>query len=310
MKIRPLHKQVHQFGRDEVLVPHNVGHAGFVKVQRRIGRAGGEHVNDFGFGWRVPVTRVSQKPDLVVQPPRAQPESAARRQRSRVQPAVAVFFDGLPRHDRERRECAQVEKERERCVQFHAQCVRIQRVNADLRCVLGLAIIPILRAFDVKQLARVIAGRRRTERAHPGPNHVAGRDRFTRGPGGVRAQMERVNAAVRRNLPALRQRGAGPRQAGIEFGQSIKQRLGEAHLRDAGDDVRVQRFRLGAVDDDDIGGRLAMNAGRQRKADRNEPDWIRFAWCVGRRAYCVMRELPAPRCLLPARWRDTHGRLT
>ena len=84
--------------------------------------------------------------------------------------------------------------------------------------------------------------------------------RLAGGPEQIGAQMKRVDAAVRRNVPALRQAGNRPRGLWVEPRQSFKQAHDNAEFRDAGDDGGVKRFRLGVVDDGDVGGRFVADA--------------------------------------------------
>src|SRR6185369_1055601 len=103
VEVGSFHQHVQQLGRDQVLVPDNVGSAGFVQVQRRVRSADRQDVDDLAAGaGGVPITRIFSQAHLVVQAPCFELVGAAGGQGALGQPAVAVFFDGLARNDRQR----------------------------------------------------------------------------------------------------------------------------------------------------------------------------------------------------------------
>ena len=81
--------------------------------------------------------------------------------------------------------------------------------------------------------------------------------------------MKRVGFSVRRNFPAFRQAGNRARRFRIKPRQSFKHPDDDAQFRLAGDDGRVERFRLRAVDDGHVGGRLAAGAAGNQDANRD-----------------------------------------
>ena len=100
MKIRPLDEHIHQFRGDQLLVPNNVCLSPVVEAQRGIRRADRENVNDPGLRiGRIPVAGIFFEANPVVDPPVSDFIRPADRQRTDVQPLVAIFFNGLPRHN-------------------------------------------------------------------------------------------------------------------------------------------------------------------------------------------------------------------
>ncbi len=67
VKIRPFHENIQQLDRHQVLVPNNVRHAGFVKIQSCIWRAYRQDVDEFVPGIRcVPISGVLSHANFVV----------------------------------------------------------------------------------------------------------------------------------------------------------------------------------------------------------------------------------------------------
>src|SRR6266567_2909910 len=231
VEIGAFHQHVQQFGRHQVFVPDDIGDVGFVQVQRGVGRADGQNVNDLALSvGRVPIIRVLAETDFVIETPGDELIGAAGGQRAFAEPAVAAPGDGLPRHHGQRRKGAKVQEKRQRMFQLNLQQVSVERANADEGRVLDFAVVIIFGIFDVEELAGVITRRGGAERAHPGIDHVLGCDGLAGGPGGLGAQVKSVNLAVRGDIPSFSQTRYGLSGFGVEPEQPLEERLGDAHL--------------------------------------------------------------------------------
>jgi hypothetical protein len=260
MTVRSLLEQIHQLGRQERAIENHVRLPRLVKVERRARALDGQEIDHLVQHIRgVPVSGVAPDANLLAQPPRDERVRSARGQRLARQPAVAVLFDRLPRHHGQGAERADIREKRRGRHELDAQGANIQRLDAEfgrwhLAPADGLAVL------HEEKLARVIGGGIRIDHATPGINKVIRGDRFARGPEQVAAQVKGVGPAVARDRPALGQAGNGLGRFRIETRQPLEKAHGHAAVRLAANDGRIDRLRLGGVDDDDVGARLPFAA--------------------------------------------------
>ena len=270
MKIRAAAQRIREMHRYEAFVPHNVRLPVEIKIQGRGGRGNRQQVREFILSVGVvPVLGIAPQPDAVVDPPELQRVGPAGLEWLGANPLVTVPLDHIRRHHGQRRKRAQAEKKSGGRNQFHAQRVVIQRAHAHGLCVRELAQMEFLGVLEIEEQGRIVGRRGRLEHPQPRPHKFPGGDRFAGGPRQVRAQMKGVNQPIGRKLPVTGQRGFRVACPRVETGQPLKQRGHHAHLRLAGDDLRVERFRFCAVDDDEVGRFLprAAAAGAEQRTD-------------------------------------------
>src|SRR2546426_11054753 len=111
METGPFGQYAQQLRRNEVLVPDNVGHAGLIETKRGVGRASGQDVYQLiSSVGSVPIAWIPSKAHLVIEPPGDQFVGAAGRQGPLIEPAIAVLFDSLSWHNRERWKGAEIKE--------------------------------------------------------------------------------------------------------------------------------------------------------------------------------------------------------
>ena len=96
-------------------------------------------------------------------------------------------------------------------------------------------------------------------------------------------EVEGVNPAVRRNLPALGQARNRRGVCRIVTSQPFEQFQSHASVRLAGQKARIERLRLRAVDDDQVGGRPGADAAgeeRHREDDDGQAEVSRHGWVI------------------------------
>src|SRR5882762_6047409 len=91
------------------------------------------------------------------------------------------------------------------------------------------------------------------------------RNRFTGGPDSIGAQMKRVNPAIWRDFPLFSNSWNAFSSDRVESSQPFEHRKGYAYVRLARENARIERFGLGAVDDDKV--RPAFRRGAAGKKD-------------------------------------------
>src|SRR5450432_1980776 len=78
--------------------------------------------------------------------------------------------------------------------------------------------------------------------------------------------MKSINFSVRRNVPTFGQTGNRARRPGIQPRQTFKHPLHRTHFGLAGDDGRVEGFRLAPVDDGEVSGGFTPTAAHNQQA--------------------------------------------
>ena len=194
---------------------------------------------------RVAVARVARQLEAVVLPPALERERAVRDDVPRPDPGVAPALDRLPRHRQPRRAGEQVQEVRHRPRQPH-----------DERGVVGGGEperAPCRRAAeglgpgDHVQQAGVARGGGGGEHAPPRPDEVARGERRAVAPGEPRPQVERPGQPVAARLPARGLPGARLERARIRHGEPLEQGAGDAPVRLARHERRVDGLGLVAV---------------------------------------------------------------
>src|ERR1041385_7058350 len=237
---------------------------------------------------RLPVSGILSQSHFVIRPPGDELKRTAARQGLMIEPAIAVTLDALARNDSQGGKAAEVQKESQGSVEFHAQGAVIECMNADLGGVTELSQVEWFRIFDIEKLAGIIGSRFRAERAYPGIYKIVRGDLLSGRPDKIAPKMESIDFAVRRNLPAFSQCRDRSGIRGVEPEKSLEEGLRHAHFRNAGDDRRIERFRLVAIDNDQIGGTFGSDASSEGQAKR-EAEWrdnvrlssAAFAWAQG-----------------------------
>ena len=217
--------------------------------------------------------RVFPETHAVAYVPKLERVRAAHRQRLAEAPLIAVLSDRLFRHDGQCPKRAQLEKKRSGGGQLDAHGFVVDRPYAKPAEVGEFAAVDGLGILHVKEHPGVVAGGVGIDGAAPRVNHVVRGDPPAGGPLEAITQVEGVYGAVAGNFPALGQGRLGVGGDGVEAGEPIEQCRDDAAVGLAGDDRRVERLGVGAVDDDEVRrfvplktARLAKQAQAQKKA--------------------------------------------
>ena len=200
----------------------------------------------------IPVLFVFPQPNPVAHVPKVERVRATDREGFTEAPLVAVLLDGFLRHNSERPERAQLEEKRGWAGQFDSDGLWVDGLGTELGEVGDFATVNRLGVFDVKKHAGIVAGSERVHGALPRVDNIGGRDRLTGGPAEILPQVKRVDRAVIRDIPARGQGGLGLRGDGVETGETLEHRRDDSAIRLTGDDGRIERLGVGAVDDDEV----------------------------------------------------------
>ena len=139
-------------------------------------------------------------------------------------------------------------------LQLHAERPVVERLDADLREVSEMCggIVKSLPVLEVVKLVGIAGRGRGLKCPVPGVDEIPGGHGRTVAPECIRAQVERVDRAVRGNFPAFGDaRARFARRA--ERRQPLEQRVSKAHVELSGHQRRIERFGLAAIGENEIG---------------------------------------------------------
>ena len=264
MEIGPLFQLPEQRGGREALVHHHVGEAGRVEIESGVRAGRGDHVHalqrDRG---GVPVARIFLQPHAVKRPPLPQHESAVAGEVRGLARPVGMFLHRGAMHREQRGKGAEIEEERRRIFERDLDRVGIGRTHPDGGEVRGLALAESLRAANVIELVGILRGRGREQRAPPRVEEILRRHRVAIAPARVFAQMKSVAQTVGRNLPALSH--ARLRHAlAVVAREPFKERVADAARGLRGDQRRVEKLGLRAIDQHQLGALRRASAAREQ----------------------------------------------
>ena len=152
---------------------------------------------------RIPVERVLLHHDHMADLPALEHKGPVADEMTGPRPAVVALIGiAVPRDRRQvhrppRIVIEQRQEIRHRPVERDAQSALVERLCADTREVLRLALVVILSALHDEIHVGVLASQRRRERSPVGAHEVVRRHRIAVRPADARTQMKRVGRAVR-----------------------------------------------------------------------------------------------------------------
>jgi hypothetical protein len=201
----------------------------------------------------VPVLRILLDADHLARFPLGQGERAVADEVARAGPFRAALVEGaelLQRGLVDRVPAGQVDHGEEiggRGSEAHLQGAVVEGLDAHLSEVLDGSLVIGLAVLQAEEQVGVAAGEVGSEGAVPAGDEVARDDGVAVGPLGVGAQVEGDGQLVGRDLPGGGDGGNGLHGPGVEVDEAFEQGARDVELRGAGDNLRVEFLRLGAV---------------------------------------------------------------
>ena len=257
--------------RHEALVHHQVGEAGRVEVERRHRSAARQHVDALHADVRlVPIRLAALEPDAVEEPPLLEREGAVADEVAGFRPVLPRGFAALDARDVDGRSVTKRVRSRKNGVGFSSVTSKVWSSitrRPDLREIRIRAFVEVLRALHVVELVSVFGGGLRRERALPRSEKIARGHGVAVAPLRIVPQVESIDAAIRRNVPALRHAGLR-RGRGVKRREALEERVRDAAIGLAGDQRGVDRLGFRAIEKNEVRAiQRAPAAGEREGAD-------------------------------------------